>query len=42
MIRQIEARPPRNAAELAERFGTPLYVFDGARLAAEADRKSVV
>ena len=37
MIRQIEARSPRNAAELAEQFGTPLYVFDGARLAAEAE-----
>lgn len=37
MIRQLEATPPRNAAELAERFGTPLYVFDGARLAAEAE-----
>ena len=29
-------RPPRNAASLAEQFGTPLYVFDGARLATEA------
>ena len=37
MIRRIDARPPRNAAELAEQFGTPLYVFDGARLAAEAE-----
>ena len=37
MIRPIDTRPPPNAAELAERFGTPLYVFDGARLAAEAE-----
>lgn len=37
MIRPIDARPPRNAADLADRFGTPLYVFDGARLAAEAE-----
>ena len=37
MIRPIDTRPPRNAADLAERFGTPLYVFDGARLAAEAE-----
>lgn len=37
MIRRVDARPPRNAGELAERFGTPLYVFDGARLAAEAE-----
>ncbi len=37
MIRQIDTRPPRNAADLADRFGTPLYVFDGARLAVEAD-----
>jgi diaminopimelate decarboxylase len=34
--RQAAAHPPRNAADLAERFGTPLYVFDGARLEAEA------
>ncbi len=32
----IEPRPPAAAAELAERFGTPLYVFEGERLAAEA------
>jgi diaminopimelate decarboxylase len=37
VIRRIDARPPRNAAELANQFGTPLYVFDGARLAAEAE-----
>jgi diaminopimelate decarboxylase len=37
VIRPIDTHPPRNAAELAERFGTPLYVFDGARLAAEAE-----
>jgi diaminopimelate decarboxylase len=37
VIRRVDAHPPRNAAELAERFGTPLYVFDGARLAAEAE-----
>ena len=37
MIRPIDTRPPRNAADLAERFGTPLYVFDGSRLAAEAE-----
>lgn len=36
MIRAVEPRPPGRAAELAERFGTPLYVFDGSRLAAEA------
>ena len=30
------ARPPRHAEELAERFGTPLYVFEGARIEAEA------
>lgn len=32
----IDARPPARAAELAERFGTPLYVFEGERLEAEA------
>ena len=32
----IEARPPARARELAERFGTPLYAFDGERIAAEA------
>ncbi len=37
MIRRIDTRPPRNAAELADRFGTPLYVFDGSRLAGEAE-----
>jgi diaminopimelate decarboxylase len=37
VIRRVDARPPRNAVDLAERFGTPLYVFDGARLAAEAE-----
>ncbi len=29
-------RPPARADELAERFGTPLYVFEGARIEAEA------
>jgi diaminopimelate decarboxylase len=29
-------RPPGRASELAERFGTPLYAFDGARMEAEA------
>ena len=29
------AGPPVGAEELAERFGTPLYVFDGTRLAQE-------
>jgi alkanesulfonate monooxygenase len=32
----MEPRPPARAAELAERFGTPLYVFEGERLEAEA------
>ena len=32
----IDVRPPGRAGELAERFGTPLYVFDGERIAAEA------
>lgn len=32
----LDARPPSRAAELAERFGTPLYVFEGERLDAEA------
>jgi len=36
-MRHAGPRPPRNAADLAERFGTPLYVFDGARLVDEAD-----
>ena len=36
MIRSLDPRPPGRAAELAERFGTPLYVFDGARIEAEA------
>jgi len=36
VIRALDPRPPGRAQELAERFGTPLYVFDGARLAAEA------
>lgn len=36
MIRPVEPRPPGRADELAERFGTPLYAFDGARLAHEA------
>lgn len=30
-----EQGPPSGAQELADRFGTPLYVFDGTRLAAE-------
>jgi diaminopimelate decarboxylase len=36
VIRTVEPRPPGRAAELAERFGTPLYAFDGARLESEA------
>ena len=36
MIRAVDSRPPARAAGLAERFGTPLYVFDGVRMAAEA------
>lgn len=36
MIRSLDPRPPGGAGELAERFGTPLYVFDGARMDAEA------
>ena len=32
----LAPRPPAGAADLAARFGTPLYVMDGARLAAEA------
>ena len=36
MIRSVDPRPPGRASELAERFGTPLYVFDGARMEAEA------
>ena len=31
----VDAGPPAGAEELAERFGTPLYVFDGTRLAQE-------
>lgn len=37
MIRALESRPPADADALAERFGTPLWVFDGHRLAAEAE-----
>ncbi|MDX6555967.1 MAG: diaminopimelate decarboxylase [Miltoncostaeaceae bacterium] len=37
MIRPLEPRPPGRPAELAARFGTPLYAFDGAHLAAEAE-----
>lgn len=37
MIRSLEPVPPGDARDLAHRFGTPLYVFDGARLAAEAE-----
>jgi diaminopimelate decarboxylase len=37
VIRSLEPRPPGSAADLAARFGTPLYVMDGARLAAEAE-----
>jgi diaminopimelate decarboxylase len=37
MIRSLNPAPPGIARDLAERFGTPLYVFDGARLAAEAE-----
>ena len=36
MIRSLDPRPPGRAGELADRFGTPLYVFDGARIEAEA------
>jgi len=36
VIRPVDPSLPGDAAELAERFGTPLYVFDGERLAAEA------
>ena len=36
MIRSLDPRPPGRASELAERFGTPLYAFDGARMEAEA------
>jgi diaminopimelate decarboxylase len=36
VIRPVPPRPPGRAEELAERFGTPLYVFDGARLESEA------
>jgi diaminopimelate decarboxylase len=37
VIRRLaEPRPPARASELAERFGTPLYAFDGARMEAEA------
>lgn len=32
----IDGRPPPRARELAQRFGTPLYVFDGERIADEA------
>jgi diaminopimelate decarboxylase len=32
----LTPRPPAGAEDLAVRFGTPLYVMDGARLAAEA------
>ena len=32
----MEPRPPARATELAERFGTPLYVFEGERIEAEA------
>lgn len=37
MIRSLEPAPPGVARDLAGRFGTPLYVFDGAHLAAEAE-----
>lgn len=37
MIRPVDPAPPANAEDLAVRFGTPLYVFDGTRLAAEAE-----
>ena len=36
MIRAVDLGPPGRAPELAERFGTPLYVFDGARMEFEA------
>lgn len=32
----IDPRPPARAERLAERFGTPLYVFEGERIEAEA------
>ncbi len=36
-VTRVDApRPPGRPAELAERFGTPLYVFDGSRMEAEA------
>lgn len=35
-VRPVDPGPPGRAEELAERFGTPLYVFDGARIGAEA------
>jgi diaminopimelate decarboxylase len=42
VIRTLEPSPPGDARDLAQRFGTPLYVFDGARLAAEAEAFSAV
>ena len=42
MIRSLDPGPPGRASELAERFGTPLYVFDGARLESEARAFKVV
>ena len=37
MIRAVDPTPPVDAEGLAERFGTPLYVFDGRHIAAEAE-----
>lgn len=37
MMSAFESRPPVDAEALSERFGTPLWVFDGHRLAAEAE-----
>ena len=36
VVRAADPRPPARADELADRFGTPLYVFEGARIEAEA------
>ncbi len=40
MIRPLEPRPPGRPDDLAARFGTPLYAFDGAPLAAEAEARA--
>ncbi len=36
VVRATDVRPPARAEELAARFGTPLYVFEGARIEDEA------